>query len=127
MIIKPMGANEDNRIDTYEILYLSTSGGSLIRWIKKKPEFINVKKEYDNPMVDELGIYFEYKGYDFRIDTPFVDYWVQSESEDCPDEVFLEVIKYLEKKKVNRIVQWFVDREYKRRQKACKKSNANRE
>ena len=112
MIVKPTGDK-----NTYEIIYQSTSGGSLIRWIKKNPHVSNFKKTYDNPMIDELLCEFDYRGYKFSFETPFVDYWINRESKDCPDDVFHELIEYLKTKKVSKLAQWFVDREYKRREK----------
>jgi hypothetical protein len=115
MIVKPMGMSKNGKIDTYEIINWSTSAGSLIRWIKKHSQVKNLRKVNDQPLTDDIYVKFEYKGYPFSIESPFSDYWLKSESNKCPDEIFNELAEYLRKKKVNRLMQWFVEREYRKR------------
>lgn len=49
-------------------------------------------------MTDDATAILHYK--DFRIDiyTPFSDYWIQR-TQDCPEEIFWEVIAHLESSK----------------------------
>jgi hypothetical protein len=115
MIVRPMEKDADGKVNTFEILYWSTSSGSLIRWIKKNPHISFMKKEYDRPLTDDLCVFFEYKGYRFSLETPFTDYWIQTGSEDCPESIVLELIDYLRRKRVSKIRQWFVKKAYRKR------------
>lgn len=47
---------------------------------------------------DEALIEFQYKGFDFSLDTPLSDYWIEKPSE-CPIEIFEEIKSHLHEKK----------------------------
>lgn len=50
-------------------------------------------------MNDEAHATFEYKGFRFEIYTPLSDYWIDR-PENCPSEVFDEIVSCLEQFRV---------------------------
>jgi hypothetical protein len=116
MNVKEMGPN-DQPLDTVEINYHSLSTRKLMRHLTKLPG-LRITKKTSWPMTDDLWIWFEYKGFKFIVETPFVDYWVRRESEDCPEEIFREIINHLRAYRPSPLRAWFVAVSERRRAKA---------
>jgi hypothetical protein len=105
---------KDEPIDTVEINYHSLSARQLMKYLEKLPSLEITEKRF-LPMTDDLWIGFEYKGFKFLVETPFVDYWVRRESEDCPESVFREIVNHLRSYKLSVLRTWLVEISEKRR------------
>jgi hypothetical protein len=76
----------------------SISLRSLLRALKSLPG-VKIGQRSQNPMNDEAHATFEYKGFRFEIYTPLSDYWIDR-PENCPSEVFDEIVSCLEQFRV---------------------------
>ena len=106
MDIRELGSG-GQRLDTVEINHNAVSFRSLRKHLRRLPG-LRVTKVRSWPLTDDVWIWFEYKGYRFSIDSPFVDYWVHRESDECSDEAFQEVIKHLRGYQLPRFRRWLV-------------------
>ena len=68
---------------------------AMIRLVRNNKNFTDVTVK-SWLLTDDLWIKFTYSGFKFSIETPTLDYFIDRDSKDCPDHIFLEVVKYLE-------------------------------
>lgn len=99
MIIKELGRDKNGRLTTFEIDYHQISFGGLKRYLKRLPGLI-ITSSSCWPMTDDCLVEFNYKGYKFSIDSPFVHFWINSYSPECPETIFSEVIEHLRQFKI---------------------------
>ncbi len=106
MNIRELGSG-GKRLDTVEINHNAVSFRSLGKHLRRLPG-LRVTKVRSWLLTDDVWIWFEYKGSRFSIDSPFVDYWVHRESDECSDEALQEVIKHLRGDQLSRFRRWLV-------------------
>lgn len=116
MNVREMGPKHEP-LDTVEINYHSLSSRKLMRLLTEIPG-LRITKKTSWLITDDLWIWFEYKGFKFIVETPFVDYWVTRESEDCPEAIFREIINHLRKHRLSPLRAWIVAISERRRAKA---------
>jgi hypothetical protein len=71
---------------------------SLLRALRALPG-VQIGQRSQDPMNDEAHATFEFKNFKFEINTPLSDYWIHR-PENCPSEVFDEIVSCLEQFRV---------------------------
>jgi hypothetical protein len=77
--------------DTIEINYRFISFYRLLEFIKTLPT-LKILKKRSLVLTDDYWADFEYKGYIFHIESPFVHYWI-TKDKNCPSEIFKHLNK----------------------------------
>ena len=94
MEVKELGKGKNERLATFEIDYRQIGYWGLKRYLRHLIGLKIVRSSWW-PMTDDCLIEFDYKGYRFSIDSPFVHFWINCESQECPEGIFYEIIKHL--------------------------------
>lgn len=78
---------------TVEISCDELSFRALQRCLKRVSDG-KMKRIYHNPMTDDTFGWFEFKGFEFELYTPFSDYLISNKGS-CPDVVWQELMHFL--------------------------------
>jgi hypothetical protein len=106
MHIEELGP-KDRPLAAIEINYFYIGFRSLLRHLRRLPR-LEVRETSSWIPTDDYYALIDYKGYKIEISSPFVDFWVERDSE-CPESIFLEIVEHVRSFKPIFLNRWAGD------------------